>query len=153
MRPALSVLNVVGLTVAALVLTGCSPGAKPSGAAPAAPAANAPSANAAPAPPPAAVPAQVGVGAKGRSLDEHEGALVTPAKALFATKERVVFEVQLPQALQLYKAEHGQAPQSHDEYMQRIVAANSINLPVLPANRQYQYDPQTEQLMVVPTPQ
>ena len=102
--------------------------------------------------PPGAVPAQVGVGVKGRSLDKHEGIIVTPAKTLFAAKERVVFDIQIPSAMNLYKAEHGRNPMSHDEFMQFIITANSIQLPQLPANRAYQYDPQTEQLMVVPTP-
>lgn len=99
--------------------------------------------------PEGAVPAKVGVGAKGRSLDEYKGAIVTPAKSLFAAKERVVFDIQIPQALQLYKASNGQGPTSHDEFMQRVVAENSIQLPSLPAGQRYQYDPQSEQLMVV----
>ncbi|MFO0817862.1 MAG: hypothetical protein U1A77_07970 [Pirellulales bacterium] len=100
--------------------------------------------------PPGAVQAQVGVGAKGRSLDQFQGAVVTPAKTLFAAKERVVFDIQVPQALQLFKATNGQGPATHDEFMQRVIAENNIQLPQLPAGRRYQYDPPTEQLMVAP---
>jgi hypothetical protein len=100
-------------------------------------------------PPGVAVPAQAGVGAKGRSLDNENGVLVTPAKTLFAARERVVFEIQIPQAMQLYKATNGQSPASHDEFMQRIIAENSIQLPMLPVGQRYQYDPATEQLMVI----
>jgi hypothetical protein len=96
-----------------------------------------------------AVPAQAGVGAKGRSLDNEKGVLVTPAKTLFAARERVVFEIQIPQALQLFKASNGQPPASHDEFMQRVIAENAIQLPMLPAGQRYQYDPATEQLMVI----
>src|SRR5688572_3508735 len=42
------------------------------------------------------IKAEVGVGQKGRSLDEYEGVVVTPVKSLFATRERLTFEVQIP---------------------------------------------------------
>lgn len=100
------------------------------------------------APPENLVRAQAGVGAKGRSLDQHEGLIVTPAKTLFAARERAVFDILIPQALQLFKATNGQGPASHDEFMQKIVAENNIQLPQLPQGHAYQYDPQTEQLMV-----
>lgn len=100
-------------------------------------------------PPGVAVPAQAGVGVKGRSLDNEKGVLVTPAKTLFAARERVVFEIQIPQAMQLFKATNGQPPASHDEFMQRVIAENSIQLPMLPVGQRYQYDPATEQLMVI----
>src|SRR5688500_3184448 len=37
------------------------------------------------------VKAEKGVGNKGRSLDEYEGPVVTPAKTLFTAKERIAF--------------------------------------------------------------
>lgn len=98
------------------------------------------------------VPAEAGVGQKGRSLDKYqEGVqrvIAEPAKALFATKERLVFSVQVPQALQLFKAEKGYAPRSHDEFMREIVQFNNIVLPELPPGQRYVYDPQREELMV-----
>lgn len=94
------------------------------------------------------VPAKVGVGIKGRSLDEHEGALVTPAKALFAAREKIVFEIQIPHALSLYQATEGNFPKSHDEFMERIVNANNIKLPELPAQHVYVYDPESHELLV-----
>lgn len=94
------------------------------------------------------VKAEVGVGKQGRSLDEHEGMVVTPVKVLFATKERVVFEIQLPQALQIYTAIEGKGPATHEEFMEKIVAANNIKLPVLPAGHEYLFDPEQQALMV-----
>jgi hypothetical protein len=94
------------------------------------------------------VKAEKGVGIKGRSLDQYEGVIVTPAKAYFSARERIVFEVQVPSALNLYKASEGQAPKSHDEFMEKIVQANQIKLPPLPQGHKYVYDPMTEQLMV-----
>lgn len=94
--------------------------------------------------------AGVGSGIKGRSLDSPDvvQAIAQPAKSYFATKERVVFEIQIPHALNLYKATEGTAPASHEEFMEKIVAANQIPLPALPPGHRYVYDPTTEQLMV-----
>ena len=94
------------------------------------------------------VRAKVGVGIKGRSLDPHQGPLVTPAKALFATKEKVVFEIQIPHALNLYNASEGNFPKSHEEFMEKIVAANNLVLPQLPDGHTYIYDPESHELKV-----
>ena len=101
-----------------------------------------------PAPATQTIPAGVGVGQAGRSLDEYEGVVVTPVKSLFATRERLVFEVQIPQALQLFNAIEGRTPKSHEEFMEKIVTANNIPLPELPPNNRYIYDPKTNELMV-----
>jgi len=96
------------------------------------------------------VPAQVGVGVKGRRLDDPRlvQMIVTPARALFRTRERMVFEVQIPHALQLYEATHGRKPPTHDEFMRQIIQFNQIRLPELPPGQRYVYDPQTGELMV-----
>jgi len=105
----------------------------------------------APAEPPAdmeRVKAERGVGVKGRSLDEHQGMLVTPAKAYFSVRERAVFDIQVPEALKLFKATHGNGPRSHDEFMAQIIEANQIQLPELAAGQRYVYDPEKEELQV-----
>ena len=94
------------------------------------------------------VKAEKGVGIKGRSLDEHQGMLVTPAKAYFSVRERVVFEIQIPEAVKLFKATNGNGPKSHDDFMAQIIDANQIQLPELPAGQRYVYDLEEEQLMV-----
>jgi hypothetical protein len=94
------------------------------------------------------VKAEKGVGIKGRSLDQHEGLLVTPAKAFFSTKERIAFEIEVPHALNLYKATEGSGPKSHEEFMEKIIQFNRIKLPQLPPDAKYVYDVETEQLMV-----
>jgi hypothetical protein len=94
------------------------------------------------------VKAQKGVGIAGRSLDPYEGVIVTPAKTLFTVRERVVFEAEIPKALQLYKATSGQGPKSHDEFMTQVIQANQIRLPELPPGQRYVYDPKTEELNV-----
>lgn len=112
-----------------------------------------------PAPQPAApvemetVKADVGVGAKGRSLDEYKGKseaiLAQPAITYFAAKERIAFEVAVPHALNLFNASEGRYPTDHEEFMDRIIKENQIKLPVLPVGHEYKYDPETHTLMVV----
>jgi hypothetical protein len=102
------------------------------------------------------VKAEVGVGVKGRRLDDPNlvQTIVTPARALFRTQERVVFEITLPHALQLYEATNGRKPKTHEEFMEQIVKANQIKLPELPAGERYVYDPKAGELMVErPAPQ
>jgi hypothetical protein len=98
------------------------------------------------------VTADVGVGQRGRSLDKYEGAvertIVEPARTLFAVRERMVFSTQIPQALQLYKATHGQGPATEQQFFQEIIQANNIRLPELPAGQRYLYDPASEELLV-----
>ena len=89
-----------------------------------------------------------GVGLKGRSLDEHEGIYVTPAKTFFTAKEKIQFEIEIPHALALYKALEGEAPKSHEEFMEKVIKPNQIKLLELPPGHKYVYDPETEILMV-----
>lgn len=140
----LSLLGLVGVTL------GCSPTVPPEPEEPSAVEA------------PVAVPqaevsepqrAEVGVGRQGRSLDDETGVgrmIAQPAVSLFAVRERVVFEIQIPQAMQLFEATEGRKPKSHEEFMQRIITANQIQLPELPAGSEYRYDPEKGELWVHP---
>lgn len=90
--------------------------------------------------------ADVGVGKKGR--DYGQGLVATPAAAYFAVRENIAFRIQIPQALQLFKAEHDRLPKDHAEFMEVIIKANNIKLPELPDGDSYRYDPKTGELMV-----
>jgi hypothetical protein len=90
--------------------------------------------------------AERGVGKKGRGYGK--GVIATPAATLWAAKERITFEIQIPHAMDLFKALEGRAPKDHAEFMEKIVKENQIQLPVLPEGDRYMYDPKTEQLMV-----
>ncbi len=121
-----------------VMFAGCEP--KPTASNPPAPTA-----------PTESVKAQVGVGAKGRSLDHETGVgkmVSAPVSALFAVKERVAFDIQIPQALGLFCATEGRFPKSHEEFMEKIIKANMIELPVLPDGHKYVYDPMLKTLMV-----
>jgi hypothetical protein len=96
--------------------------------------------------------AKVGVGVKGDSLetsnDDPRGIITGPALALFKAKEKIVFEIQLPQAVAMYNALNGRNPKTHEEYMREIVEANKIPLPKLPDGMVYRYRPESNELWV-----
>ncbi len=103
--------------------------------------------------PPAPRVAEVGVGIKGKSLENETGVsqmIAAPAVALFKTKEKIAFEIQIPHAMNLYEALEGRKPRSHEEFMQKIVEFNKINLPKLPEGQVYKYHPDDGQLWVEP---
>jgi hypothetical protein len=100
-----------------------------------------------------AKPAQVGVGVQGQSLKEETGIgklIAQPALTLFQTKEKVVFEIQIPQAMEIYRATDGEYPATHEDFMAKIIKANKIQLPKLPAGQEYRYRPEEHQLWVEP---
>src|SRR5437867_3619726 len=95
----------------------------------------------APQPAPAAVPtadantervkAQAGVGAQGRSLDQHEGLVVTPVKAFFAAKERIAFEQAFYGQYRLYRATED-PPKDYDELEAKVLGPYQRKLPQRP---------------------
>lgn len=93
------------------------------------------------------VRAEVGVGKKGHG---YGGGIITePVHQYFVAKERIAFEIQLPEAIKLYKALHDdKGPRTHEEFMKEIVEAGAVTLPQLPEGHRYVYDPKTEELMV-----
>ena len=95
------------------------------------------------------VKAQAGVGIKGRSLDEYEGVVVTPVKTYFRAKERISFEIEFPHALNLYKALEGSVPQNFAELEEKVLRPNNIRLPALPNGHLYDWNAETEELLVV----
>lgn len=170
-------VSASAVLLAALACQGCGDSTtKPSGPAPASQASSPPS----PAPPPSAPAAPVsqsastppapaptlaaptnapevenrevaeaGVGEKGRGYG-GAGFVTTPIEAKFRVEQRIVFEIQIPEAMKLFKAndKNNKGPKSDAEFQRKIIEANSIKLPELPAGDSYIYDPATEQLMV-----
>jgi hypothetical protein len=90
-----------------------------------------------------------GVGIKGRSLDQHEGIIVTPVKTYFRAKERIVFEIELPHALNLYIATEGEGPKDYADLQAKVIEPNNIHLPALPPGHRYDYNAETHELVVV----
>lgn len=100
-----------------------------------------------PATPTETVKADVGVAQAGRSLDKESGVLVQPAKTYFAIREKAVFQIAIPGAYNLYKAEN-ETPLTFDEFKEKVLDPNKIKLPPLPPGHTYEWDPETEQLNV-----
>jgi hypothetical protein len=90
--------------------------------------------------------ADVGAGKRGRNYEP--GIVTTPIASYFASRERIAFQIQIPDAMRLYKASNGNAPKTHDEFMQKIIKENNIQLPDLPAGQRYVYLPDKEELFV-----
>jgi hypothetical protein len=93
------------------------------------------------------VKAQAGVGAKGRSLDNEQGLLVTPVKAFFAAKERIAFEQAFYGQYRLYRATED-APKDYDELKAKVIDPYMIKLPPLPPAHKYVWDAANEELQV-----
>ena len=92
------------------------------------------------------------MGEKGRGYGP--GVVATPVASYFNMRERIAFDIQLPEAMKLFKAAEDRAPKTHEEFMERIIKEQHINLPTLPEGERYMYDPKTQQLMVLqPRPQ
>ena len=60
-----------------------------------------------------------------------------------------ISKIKIKQALEMYKAVHGDYPKDYETFMKDIIKANAIELPVLPGGRQYQYDVDKHELIVV----
>jgi hypothetical protein len=74
------------------------------------------------------------------------GIITEPLRQHFLIQHRIVFEISVKQAEQLYRAEHGRMPRSHEEYITEIIEKNGIQLPELDSGWDYYYDATDEQL-------
>lgn len=129
------------LVIVSLVVgIGCSP-STPTASAPAAPTTV------------TAQKAVAGVGKKGQSLNDNTGiarAITAGPATLLNFQQKAVLEIQIPQALQLFNATEGRLPKSHEEFMQKIVEANRLVLPELPAGGVYRFNTEKGELWVYP---
>ena len=53
------------------------------------------------------------------------------------------------QAINLFQATEGRYPKDHAEFMEKIIRANNMRLPVLPNKGEYRYDEKSHSLVVV----
>lgn len=93
------------------------------------------------------VKAEAGEGAKGRGYGG--GVVSEPLRQRWLLEQKIIYDIQIKHSLDLYKAEHGYAPRTHEEFMQKIIQAGQIQLPELPAGHTYVYNPETEQLEII----
>ena len=78
---------------------------------------------------------------------QAKGLGVVPGAYGFAVSE--IAKGQIKQAVELHRAANGSYPKDHDEFMSKVIKQNGIQLPVLPGGRQYQYDVENHELIVV----
>jgi hypothetical protein len=89
--------------------------------------------------------ADVGAGKKG---DYGPGFITTPLSTFWRTQELAAYRIQVPQALNLYKATHGHFPKTQEEFVREILEPNRIKLPELPQGHYYVYDSEKGELQV-----
>ena len=97
--------------------------------------------------------AVAGVGKKGQSLQGKEGVAkitATPLAAMANVEQKVQLEIKLTQALRLFQASEGRLPSSHQEFMDKIVKPNRIQLPELPPGAVYRFNVEKGELWVYP---
>ena len=91
--------------------------------------------------------AEVGVGKKGHY--GGPGFIKTPISVYFRAQEKITFEVQIPSNMNLYKAmNNNKGPATQEEFMEKIIKANRVDLPDLPPGDRYFYDPEKEELFI-----
>jgi hypothetical protein len=77
---------------------------------------------------------------------------VTAPVSAYGPMLEQISKTHIAHAVNLFYATEGRYPESYDEFMQKIIKANNIQLPVLPGGKQYQYDVANHQLVVVDAP-
>lgn len=60
-----------------------------------------------------------------------------------------VAQLQIEASVKLYQGETGEYPKTLDEFMEKIIRANNINLPKLPAYQEYGYDVPSHSLKIM----
>ena len=88
--------------------------------------------------------AKAGAGKQGRNYGT--GPIATPVEAYWNLRQKAEYDIKIPGAMRLFKAEHDRNPT--DAEFQQMLKDNAVNLPVLPEGERYVYDAQTGQLMV-----
>jgi hypothetical protein len=92
------------------------------------------------------VAAKTGVGQSGRY--QGLGMMITPLKAYFRARQRAELEIKIPQAMNLYMAEHGHFPKTPEDFTRDIIQFNQVRLPALPPGHRYVYDAKKGELQV-----
>ncbi|RIK69811.1 MAG: hypothetical protein DCC67_21040 [Planctomycetota bacterium] len=82
---------------------------------------------------------------KGRRSRRAGGYLGAVGGARFHAEYQTIIN-NIDHALQLYNAEHGEFPKSHEEFMQKIIQANNIVLPEIEPQHEYIYVPEQPEM-------
>ena len=63
-----------------------------------------------------------------------------------------ISKIHITGAVNFFEAENARYPKDYDEFMEKIIRANKIELPVLPGGKKYQYDVANHSLVVIDAP-
>jgi hypothetical protein len=74
---------------------------------------------------------------------------ITGPLAVLKNAQLKIPQIAVEHALNLFQASEGRFPESHAEFMQRIITENQIRLPQLSAGLNYEYDVQNHRLVIV----
>ncbi len=78
---------------------------------------------------------------------------VTAPLSAYGPMLEQISKTQIAGAVNLFHANEDRYPKDIDEFMEKIIKANNIKLPVLPGGKQYQYDVENHMLVVVDGPE
>lgn len=90
------------------------------------------------------------LGAKLRDNNDAQKMITGIPGKLLDVKVGTVLDIQVPQAIQFFKAEHGRVPKNHAEFLSRVCEPNQIKLPDLIDGMVYQFNPAKEELWAYP---
>lgn len=93
------------------------------------------------------------VGSKLRDNSDAQKMITGAPGVLLDVKAGAVFDIQIPQAIQIFKASEGRVPKNHAEFMAKIIEPNNLMLPVLIDGMVYQFNPEKEELWAYPKDQ
>lgn len=79
----------------------------------------------------------------------HYSNPVTGAAEAYVPIIEKTSKLEIEHAVRIFHALHGRYPRDYDEFMEKIILENGIRLPMLPADREYQYDEQNHTLVVI----
>jgi hypothetical protein len=77
---------------------------------------------------------------------------ITSSTSAYGPMLEKISKSYIEQAVRLFEAENGRYPRDYNEFMEKIIQANRIELPVLPGGKKYQYDEVNHTLVVIDAP-
>ena len=82
-----------------------------------------------------------------RGQDYGGGMITEPLRQNFMIRNRIAF-LTIENAMKMFKALNDRPPESHEEFMEKIIKENGVSLPDLRSGEDYFYDPEREELMI-----
>jgi hypothetical protein len=90
------------------------------------------------------------LGAKLRDNNDAQKMITGVPGKLLDVKVGAVLDIQIPQAIQLFKASEGRVPKNHAEFVAKVLEPNMLKLPELIDGMVYQFNPIKEELWAYP---